>query len=89
MKKQILTTCLIIIVKIIFGQDIIVKRNGDEIKAKVTEVNTTEILFNLPDSINGTVFILKKSDVFMIKYENGKKQVFNEADSEPTKPEIT
>jgi hypothetical protein len=60
--------------------DQITFRNGDEAKVKVLEITTTEIKYkkcNMPD---GPLYIVKKSDVFMIKYPNGTKEVFK---SEP------
>jgi hypothetical protein len=58
------------------GQDIIVKKNGDEIKSKVEQVLDTEIKYRKAENPSGPVYSVKKSDVFMIKYENGTKDVF-------------
>jgi hypothetical protein len=58
--------------------DDIVFRDGNEIKAKVTEVTTTEIKYKKCDMPDGPVYIAKKSDVFMIKYANGSRDVFKE-----------
>ena len=59
------------------AQDLIIKRNGDEIKSKVMEVNLNVIKYKKFDNINGPTFEILKSDVFIIKYENGTKDVFN------------
>lgn len=61
-----------------FSQDLIIKKTGDEIKSKVLEVNSTEVKYKKFDNLNGPTFSLEKSDVFIIKYENGTKDVFNE-----------
>lgn len=56
--------------------DIIFLRNGDEVSAKVLEISPIEVKYkkcNLPD---GPLYIVKKSDVFMVKYLNGTKEVF-------------
>lgn len=86
MKNAIFTfafcLCLVYILK---SQDIIVMETGDEIKAKVLEITLDEIkykMFNNPDG--PTIDVLKK-DVFMIKYKNGTKQLFEEQNV--TKPE--
>ncbi len=60
-----------------YGQDIIVQRNGEEIKAKVHEVLDTEVKYHKFDNLSGPLYTIRKADVFMIKYENGTKDVFS------------
>ena len=55
--------------------DIIVMKNGDEVKAKVIEINETEVKYKLCDNIEGPLVIANKSNVFMIKYSNGSKEI--------------
>lgn len=58
------------------AQDIILKSNGEEVSAKVLELTPELVkyqLFNYPD---GPVISVYKRDVFMIKYANGTKEVF-------------
>jgi hypothetical protein len=57
------------------AQDIIVLRNGDEIKSKVIEITPTEIKYKKFDNLGGPTIDILKSDVFMIKYANGTKDV--------------
>jgi hypothetical protein len=57
--------------------DVILFRNGDEIKAKVEEIGTTEIKYKKIDNPNGPVITVLKSDVFKITYSNGTNEVFN------------
>jgi hypothetical protein len=61
----------------IFGQDIIVKKNGDEIKAKVDQVLDQDIRYRKFENLTGPVYSVVKSEVFMIKYENGTKDIFS------------
>jgi len=65
--------------------DIIVFRNGNEVKAKVTEIGTDEIKYKRCDYLTGPVMSVKKSEVFMIKYANGEKEVFELKETEPVK----
>jgi len=58
------------------AQDVITQNNGDEIKAKVLEVGTTEIKYKKSDNLGGPTYSLFKSDVFMIRYQNGTKDLF-------------
>ena len=60
-----------------FSQDLITKRNGDEIPAKVLEVNTTDVKYRPTSSAETTNIIsLSKTEIFSIKYASGFKEVF-------------
>jgi len=61
-----------------YGQDIIVQKTGDEIKAKVEQVLDTEIKYRKFENLTGPVYTIKKAQVFMIRYENGSKDVFGD-----------
>lgn len=58
------------------AQDVIVKQNGDEIQCKLIEVGTESIKYKRWSNQNGPTFVEERDDVFMIKYENGEKDVF-------------
>ena len=66
------------------SQDLIIKKNGDEIKSKVLEVNLSIIKYKKNDNLNGPTFEIKKSEVFIIKYENGTKDLINTIKSSQT-----
>ena len=74
MKKLIflLTMCVVFNLS---AQDIIVKRNGDQIQCKVLEVSKNEVKYKRWVNLDGPAFSEKKSDIFMIKYENGEKDM--------------
>lgn len=79
LKIFLFTTVLVLFTGfIVTGQDVIVKKNGDEIKAKVEEVSITEIKYRKYENLTGPVYSIARSEIFMIKYENGSKDVFNE-----------
>lgn len=59
------------------AQDVIINKEGDEIKAKVLEITSAEIKYKRYDNQDGPIFTLSKTDVFLIKYENGTKDVFH------------
>jgi hypothetical protein len=59
-----------------YGQDIIVQKTGDEIKARVEQVLDAEIKYRKFENLTGPVYTIKKDQVFMIRYENGTKDVF-------------
>ena len=60
------------------AQDIIVMKNGNEIQAVVKEVGPEIVKYMKYDNPNGPIYIKIKSEVSMIKYENGSQDVFVE-----------
>ena len=62
---------------IIEAQDTLSMRSGETILVKVIEVGTTEVKYKKLDNVNGPVFSMLKSDLLIIKYENGTKEDFS------------
>ena len=72
--------CPVIVKKSYFdGCDVIVLKSGEEINAKVTEIGTSEIKYKKCDNPDGPLYTVSKSEVFMIKYSNGTKDMINSA----------
>lgn len=70
--------CLsIFITNPVFSQDIIVKKDGTTIRAKILEVNTSDVKFLKETNINGPTYTLLISDLLSINYENGDRDTFN------------
>ncbi|KAA9333233.1 hypothetical protein F0P96_09655 [Hymenobacter busanensis] len=61
------------------AQDLLTKRNGDEVTVRVLEVTPAEVRYKRIDNPEGPVYVLPRADVFMIKYANGTKDVLNAA----------
>lgn len=61
-----------------FSQDIIIRKNGDELQVKVLEITNSEVSFKKISNIEGPNYTLSKDEIFMIKYENGDKDVFSD-----------
>lgn len=84
MKKFLLSVLWVLLVQVAYAQDVIVKVNGDELKAKVLEINLAAILYEIPDSVqvvdsvNTNVLSIARSEVFMVRFANGTKEVFQE-----------
>jgi len=62
----------------VFAQDIIMLKTGDEIKAIVQEVGIEAIKYKKFTNADGPTYTLQKSNVFMVKYQNGAKDVFSQ-----------
>jgi len=60
------------------AQDVIVLKNGDEIKSIVQEVGVQYVKYKKFDNQTGPIYNVAISEIFMIKYTNGSKDVFNE-----------
>lgn len=60
------------------AQDVIFKKNGDEIQARVLKVTESEIEYAKWSNPKGPTYVLSLGNVFMVKYENGEKDVFTD-----------
>ena len=60
----------------LFAQDLITKKDGTDVEAKVLEVTTNEVKYKLFAEPNGVTYTAKKSELLMIRYESGRKDIF-------------
>lgn len=58
------------------SQDIITKKTGEDIEAKIIEIGINEVKFKKFNNIDGPLFVLPKSDILLIRYKNGDKEIF-------------
>ena len=72
----------------LIAQDKITLLNGTEIISKLNEISDTEIKYKLFDNQNGPDRILLKKDIFSIKYENGKIEVYNSGNLNSENPNV-
>ncbi len=63
--------------------DLITMLNGEEISAKVIEINQNIVKYKTCDNLDGPLFIESKDKIFMIRYVNGTKEVFPKTTSKP------
>ncbi len=63
------------------AQDIITKKDGQDIKVKVLEVGTADVRYRLFDEPEGAIYTVNKSDLLLIRYESGRSEVFNDNSS--------
>jgi len=76
-KVVVIAICLVCNMTM-FAQDIIIMKNGNDIQVVVQEVGIDDVKYKRFDNQSGPNYVLKKSDIFMIRYKNGTKDVFNE-----------
>ncbi|MBQ9548006.1 MAG: hypothetical protein IJV01_02460 [Bacteroidales bacterium] len=68
------------------AQDIIIKKSGASIRAKVLEERATEVSYKAFSNLDGPTYILPKSEIFSITYANGQKSEFVEVKDQPGRP---
>ena len=78
MKKVLFIIVALMAFNISNSQDIIIKKSGDEIKSKIFEVTSTDVKYKNFDNQNGPLYTISKSEIFVIKYENGTKEIISD-----------
>ena len=63
------------------AQDIILKRNAEQIEAIVKEITDTDVKYRKFTNTEGVTYSIRRSEVFSITYENGTMDLF--ADEKP------
>lgn len=63
------------------SQDIIFKNNGEQVRAKISEITPAEIVYKLFDNPEGPQIRLLKELVFRIQYENGVSEIIHHDES--------
>lgn len=81
MKKIILCFSILLISVCVYCQDLIVKKNTDEIQVKIIEVGLTEVKYKNWNNQDGPTYVINKSEIFMIKYANGDKESYADFNS--------
>lgn len=76
--RKLLVALLCLVSLSASAQDLIICRNGDEITSKILKISKTEVEYKKWSNIEGPTYTLDKADIFMIKYQNGEKDVFKE-----------
>ena len=65
-------------VSVLNAQDVITLKDGSDVQAKILEVTPTEIKYKKYSYPDGPLFTIRKSDVLIVRYENGERDVFLE-----------
>lgn len=74
----------------IYAQDVIVKKDGTTIMAKVLTVNTTVVEYKKWSNQDGPTYAIETKELLSINYANGDKEVFSEQkEAETAKPVFT
>jgi hypothetical protein len=79
MMKQLLVMFMLLCSTTVFAQDVIVKKDGSTVVCRVVELTTSEIVYKKWSDLNGSNYIMNRSDASAINYQNGKKVNLSEA----------
>lgn len=77
MKKLLIIGVLMGLFVLANAQDVIYLTSGTQQNGKVLQVNVNEVSYKKAENPDGPVYIISKSDISMIEYQNGAKDVFN------------
>lgn len=75
--KHLTTLVAICIATLANAQDLIVLKNGDIIHSKVQEIGLDQIKYKKWSNQEGPDYVIAKSEVLSINYQNGEKDTFN------------
>ncbi len=61
-----------------FAQDVITKKSGEDIRAKVLEVTQDAVKYVKEPNPNGPTYTISKADILLITYQDGSKDIFSD-----------
>lgn len=79
--KKLLFLLMLLCPMIASAQDVIVKKDGSTVVCRVEKVSDTEVTFKKWEDLKGPSYIMDKSLVSAINYEDGRKHPFGEVTS--------
>ena len=74
--RLIFILALSFVCSVSFSQDKIYKKGGEMIKAKVTEIGTGEVKYTLFNKTGGPVYVIDKSKIEKIEFEDGHTETY-------------
>lgn len=71
--KHLLVFLLLLCAASVSAQDVIVKKDGSTIVCRVVELTSSEIVYKKWSDLNGSNYVMNRTDASAINYQNGKK----------------
>jgi|GEM_PF-5484206 len=81
--KRLLIIALLSMAGIVHAQDQLFKKDNTKLLVKITEVSPEEIKYKLFSNLSGPVYVINKSEVSLIIFENGQHEVISTGPAEP------
>ncbi|MHA6249204.1 hypothetical protein ACXYMU_14780 [Pontibacter sp. CAU 1760] len=70
------------------AQDTITKKNGEKLQTKVLEITPAQVKYKRFENPDGPLYIINKSDVLLIQYEDKSEETFEPAAFASPTPEV-
>ncbi len=77
--KALFTVFMLLLAYYSQAQDVLIKTDKSEINAKVIEITGSDIKYKKWENLEGPIYNIGKSAVFMIIYANGQREIISEA----------
>lgn len=77
--KKFIVSLFFIVPFLAQAQDLIVKKDGSVIQAKVSEIGITEIKYKKWSNQDGPSYVVSKNEILAINYQNGEKETFEDS----------
>ncbi|AWW00335.1 hypothetical protein [Arcticibacterium luteifluviistationis] len=74
--RKLLPLLFILTSLISYSQDLLTTKDGIDIESKILEVLLHDVKYKKFNNLNGPTFTIPKSDILIIRYENGTKDIF-------------
>ena len=88
MKRLIITLMLSSLLPgFLLSQDLIFRNDGKDVESIIIEIGLDDIKYKKFNNPNGPTYIMKKSEIFMIRYENGTKDLIHQERQEKEQKE--
>ena len=71
------------------AQDLIVKKDGSVIQAKVTKIGTSEVEYKKWSNQDGPQYSIAVADILAINYQNGEKETFENVGADGASSEVS
>lgn len=78
MKRNLFTLLVLLVAGIAMAQDAIIKNDKTEILCRVVEIEESVVKYKKWENQTGPTYSVAKSEIFMIRYENGTTETFDD-----------
>ncbi len=79
--KHLLILLFLLCFVSVSAQDVIVKQDGSTIVCRIVDLTSSEITYKKWNDLNGSNYVMNRTDASAINYENGKKVNLSEVDN--------
>ena len=82
MRYSVTILLLLLSTATIFSQDHIITKNGKDLEVTITEIRQTDVTFTMYNDTSKTPFVMDKTEIEKIVFENGTEERFGDQNNE-------